>query len=57
MIAHMPPPKHRFYVEYIDDTSKWEGTKHRSIHIYSTSELSVKETLKDYMVLFVDQVD
>ena len=57
MVAWTSPPIYKYYVEYIDDTSQWEGTKHRSIYIHSTSELSVKDTLKDYMVMFIDCVD
>ena len=54
MIAFMPPTQYRYYVEYIDNEA---SPKHRSIYVYSTSEIEVREILDDYKVLLVDQTD
>ena len=50
----MPPTQYRYYVEYIDNEA---SPKHRSIYVYSTSEITVREILDDYKILLVDQTD
>ena len=54
MIAHIPSTQYRYYVEYIDNEA---SPKHRSIYVYSTSEITVREILADYQILLVDKVD
>ena len=54
MIAFMPPTQYRYYVEYIDNEA---SPKHRSIYIYSTSEITVREILDDYKILLLVSVD
>jgi len=57
MIAFAPTIFYRYYVEFIDDNSQWEGVKHRAIYMYATSELNVKEILKEYRVTLIDKTD
>ena len=55
----MPSTRYNYYVEYRGSTFNDSGvnTMHRSIYLYATSELHVKEILADYKVLTIELQD
>lgn len=59
MVAWMPSPVYNYYVEYRGTMFNDSGvnTMHRSIYLYATSELHVKEILGDYKVLKIELQD
>ena len=59
MVAWMASPVQNYYVEYHGSTFNDSGvnTHNRSIYLYATSELHVKEILADYKVILVELVE
>ena len=50
MVAWIPSTRHNYFVEYISGISQ----NVRTIYLYATSELHVKEILGDYKVLTIE---
>ena len=50
MVAWIPSTRHNYFVEYISGISQ----NVRTIYLYATSELEVKEILGDYKVIKVE---
>ena len=59
MVAWMASPVQNYYVEYRGTNFNDSGvnTFNRSIYLYATSELHVKEILADYKVILVELVE
>ena len=50
MVAWMPSTKYNYFVEYISGVSQ----NVRTIYLYASSELEVKEILGDYKVINIE---
>ena len=59
MVAWMPSPVYNYLVEYEGDNFNYSGvnTRVRSIYLYATSELHIKQILGDYKVVSIEKYE
>ena len=59
MVAWMPSPVYNYAVEYegVSFNDSGVNTRVRSIYLYATSKLHVKEIMGDYKVLTIEKYE
>ena len=59
MVAWMPSPVYNYAVEYegVSFNDSGVNIRVRSIYLYATSELHVKEIMDDYKVLTIEKYE
>jgi len=59
MVAWIPSPLHNYAVEYegVSFNDSGVNTRVRSIYLYATSELHIREILADYKVISIEKYE
>ena len=59
MVAWMPSPVYNYAVEYegVSFNDSGVNTRVRSIYLYATSELHIREILADYKVISIEKYE